>query len=737
MMMKKIFLCLTNLILVGALYGAGSTPLKDVKISGTSAVTSGTFTINSGVTFDVSAGTVTFATNQIAWTKVNKSGSSLADLATRSASDLSSGTVPFARLPTGTGSSNVVAGGVVTGATKGDATHVPQITYNAAGQITGVTEIVITGGGGATDFTDLGDVPTSYTGEAGKVVVVNGTEDGLDFTDAGSGNVSAVATGSSTATLTYASNGDTNGVIYFMGTNFGFTTFSNPDGITLTLSSNGLHAVSGTIDGLTDRAASHVVTNGTGGATAQYYQFDLGSSRSLVINHYTLKMRDNATTSLPSSWKLQCSDDGSSWTDIQTDSFAFSSINEIHDFAVAGQTLDHRYWRVQLVTDNSASGFFCLGEVELYGSFSYLGGFGSVDNELTLWSGMDGKHIKRATGSGIIKLTSGVASTVSSTTVGENILSLTNPSAISFVKIAADNSTSTRTPSQMKTDLGLVIGTDVQAYDADLTTYAGIPPSANVQTFLGAANYAAMKTQLALTIGTNVETWDADLDTWAGITPGTGVGTFLATPSSANLAAALTDENGSGKAIFAAGTLAITSGKTATFSNTLTFTGTDSSSVAFGAGGTVLYSGSSIGLLGTTSTNDNASAGQLGEYVEAVVASGSAVALTTATAKTVTSISLTSGDWDLSGDVNYSTVGGPTITVIVQGSSTTNNATDVDDTYTLFRGSFTGAFPISMVIPTRRVSIASTTTVYLVAQATFTGGTSCSAFGRIRARRMR
>lgn len=44
---------------------------------------------------------------------------------------------------------------------------------------------------------------------------------------------------------------------------------------------------------------------------------------------------------------------------------------------------------------------------------------------------------------------------------------------------------------------------------------------------------------------------DADLTTWAGITPGANVGTFLATPSSANLRAALTDETGSGAAVFA------------------------------------------------------------------------------------------------------------------------------------------------------------------------------------------
>lgn len=50
------------------------------------------------------------------------------------------------------------------------------------------------------------------------------------------------------------------------------------------------------------------------------------------------------------------------------------------------------------------------------------------------------------------------------------------------------------------------------------------------------------------------------------------------------------------------GTLTLGAGKTATISNTLTFTGTDLSSVAFGAGGTVAYQGSSLAQFAATTS---------------------------------------------------------------------------------------------------------------------------------------
>lgn len=73
-----------------------------------------------------------------------------------------------------------------------------------------------------------------------------------------------------------------------------------------------------------------------------------------------------------------------------------------------------------------------------------------------------------------------------------------------------DNNTST-----MRTTLGLAIGSDVQAYDADLTTWAGITPSANVQTLLSAADYSAFRTSLGVAIGVDVQAYDADLSNWA------------------------------------------------------------------------------------------------------------------------------------------------------------------------------------------------------------------------------
>jgi hypothetical protein len=66
-----------------------------------------------------------------------------------------------------------------------------------------------------------------------------------------------------------------------------------------------------------------------------------------------------------------------------------------------------------------------------------------------------------------------------------------------------------------------------QAIDSDLTTYAGITPSANVQSLLSAADYAAIRALLDLEAGTDFNAYDADLTTYAGITPSANVQSLL------------------------------------------------------------------------------------------------------------------------------------------------------------------------------------------------------------------
>lgn len=148
------------------------------------------------------------------------------------------------------------------------------------------------------------------------------------------------------------------------------------------------------------------------------------------------------------------------------------------------------------------------------------------------------------------------------------------------------------------------------------------------------------------------------------------------------------------------------------------------------ATGTITPS-STNGIVGTA-TNDNANAGSVGEYVSATQASN--VSLTTATTANVTSISLTAGDWDVTGLVNFSPSVGMSVTLA--GISTTSAT--LGALGTVSRDSATSAIFSVVAAPTPvvRISIASTTTVFLVCQALFASGT-VDATGVIRARRVR
>lgn len=164
------------------------------------------------------------------------------------------------------------------------------------------------------------------------------------------------------------------------------------------------------------------------------------------------------------------------------------------------------------------------------------------------------------------------------------------------------------------------------------------------------------------------------------------------------------------------------------------------------AAGDSLFSGnlgfsstSTQGIVGTT-TNDSAAAGNVGEAVRSYLASGSAVNSTGSTNwDNLTSISLTAGDWDITGQGVFSLGTATGLTRQIVAVSTNSGGTTTDHVHGdnendafLATSSATGI----AVVAAYRLSINSTTTVYLKARHSFSGGTP-SAYGRISARRVR
>jgi hypothetical protein len=197
-----------------------------------------------------------------------------------------------------------------------------------------------------------------------------------------------------TATLTWASNGDANGVFYWLGSARGLGSWANPlragyaSGSASSVS-NGCSNADATAScdpgwttnrnvGTTankPNADDVPVSTGTGSQTRVTY--DLGGDHALKLNRYALRGRCDSTASYPRYWTLQGSNDAVTWTqlDFRAPDTTIASRCAWASWTVS-TTSSYRYFRVIVLTppyfNSLSTSDVTYDEVEFYGTVTYV-----------------------------------------------------------------------------------------------------------------------------------------------------------------------------------------------------------------------------------------------------------------------------------------------------------------------------------------------------------------------------
>lgn len=160
---------------------------------------------------------------------------------------------------------------------------------------------------------------------------------------------------------------------------------------------------------------------------------------------------------------------------------------------------------------------------------------------------------------------------------------------------------------------------------------------------------------------------------------------------------------------------------------------TDNPNFTFlGTGHLTVASIANTNIQGTT-TNDTAPLGYRGEFESATAGQAP---ITSTVNSNVVSVSLTAGDWDVQGTCVYVPAATTNYTSLTAGISTTTLVLPANTAAWAGSGQVTGGNQVAIPTPWTRVSIASTTVVYVVQVAQFTVSTM-TAGGTIDARRAR
>lgn len=136
-----------------------------------------------------------------------------------------------------------------------------------------------------------------------------------------------------------------------------------------------------------------------------------------------------------------------------------------------------------------------------------------------------------------------------------------------------------------------------------------------------------------------------------------------------------------------------------------------------------------------TPTNNDASTGSIGEYL---TSTGTTISLVNNTAKTITSLGLQAGDWDVGGAALLSLASTTTGNAFSAGISQVTNVLPGTLSYANLAATLTtaGNPACTLTAPVQRISLAASANVFMVAVASF-AVSAATASAIIRARRVR
>lgn len=167
-----------------------------------------------------------------------------------------------------------------------------------------------------------------------------------------------------TKALTYTSDGDTNGVFYWLGTSYGAGNWQNPyiaNKIAITYSS--ILGGQSPVESLVDRQPSHFHTVSGPPGTNHFIEFDLSSNNKLTLNYWSYRSRDNDPANIPNRLILRVSNDQENYVELANQTIVTAQ-NTWYSFPINNQTIGYRYLKIF----GLGSEYFTAGEFEFYGT---------------------------------------------------------------------------------------------------------------------------------------------------------------------------------------------------------------------------------------------------------------------------------------------------------------------------------------------------------------------------------